>query len=109
MKQLGLFDWKERYTRIDKNGDPLVELNKVIPWEDFRSVLSNVFVKARKSNAGAKPYDVILMFKILILQSLYNLSDDGIEYQILDRLSFMRFLSIDAGDKVPDSKTIWLF
>ena len=66
-------------------------------------------MKARKSNAGAKPYDVVLMFKVLILQSLYNLSDDGIEYQILDRLSFMRFLSIDAGDKVPDSKTIWLF
>ena len=109
MKQLGLFDWKERYTRIDKNGDPLVELNKVIPWEDFRSVLSHIFMKARKSNAGAKPYDVVLMFKILILQSLYNLSDDGIEYQILDRLSFMRFLSVDAGDKVPDSKTIWLF
>ena len=109
MKQLGLFDWKERYTRIDKNGDPLVELNRVIPWEDFRPILSNVFNKVRKSNAGAKPYDVVLMFKVLILQSLYNLSDDGIEYQILDRLSFMRFLALDAGDKVPDSKTIWLF
>ncbi len=71
MKQLGLFDWKERYTRIDKNGDPLVELNKVIPWEDFRSVLSHIFMKARKSNAGAKPYDVVLMFKILILQSIF--------------------------------------
>lgn len=109
MKQLGLFDWKERYARIDKNGDPLVELNRVIPWEDFRPILSNVFNKVRKSNAGAKPYDVVLMFKVLILQSLYNLSDDGIEYQILDRLSFMRFLSLDAGDKVPDSKTIWFF
>lgn len=109
MKQLGLFGWKERYARIDKNGDPLVELNRVIPWENFRPVLSNIFNKVRKSNAGAKPYDVVLMFKVLILQSLYNLSDDSIEYQILDRLSFMRFLGLDAGDKVPDSKTIWLF
>ena len=109
MKQLGLFDWKDRYARIDKNGDPLVELSRVIPWDSFRPILSNVFKKIKKSNAGAKPYDVVLMFKILILQSLYNLSDDGMEYQILDRLSFMRFLGLDAGDKVPDSKTIWLF
>ncbi len=109
MKQLGLFDWKDRYARIDKNGDPLLELSRVIPWDNFRPILSNIFKKIKKSNAGAKPYDVVLMFKILILQSLYNLSDDGMEYQILDRLSFMRFLGLDAGDKVPDSKTIWLF
>jgi IS5 family transposase len=49
------------------------------------------------------------MLKILILQSLYGLSDDATEYQILDRLSFMRFLGMEAGDAVPDAKTIWLF
>jgi IS5 family transposase len=49
------------------------------------------------------------MFKILILQRYYNLSDDQTEYQILDRLSFMRFLNINMADDVPDSKTIWLF
>jgi IS5 family transposase len=49
------------------------------------------------------------MFKILILQSLYNLSDEAVEYQILDRMSFMRFLGLQAGDPVPDAKTIWLF
>jgi len=41
--------------------------------------------------------------------SLYNLSDDAIEFQILDRLLFMRFLNLTLGDRVPDSKTIWLF
>ena len=49
------------------------------------------------------------MFKILILQSLYNLSDDQIEYQIIDRLTFKRFLGLKASDRVPDSKTIWKF
>jgi len=93
MKLLGLFDRKECYARIDKNGAPLVELNVVIPWKKFRPVLSNIFNKIRKSNAGAKPYDVVLMFKVLVLQSLYNLSDDGIEYQIRS-LSFMRFLAL---------------
>lgn len=109
MKQLGLFDWENRYERIDKGGDPLAKLNKVIDWEGFRPVLMKVREKERRSNAGAKPYDVVLMFKALIIQSLYNLSDEELEYQILDRLTFMRFLGIGAGERVPDAKTIWLF
>ena len=49
------------------------------------------------------------MFKILVLQSLYNVSDDEIEYQIRDRYSFCRFLGLMPEDKVPDAKTVWLF
>ena len=109
MFETGLFDWHERFKKIDKNGDPLVRLNKVINWNIFRNQLEIIRQKKRKSHAGAKPYDVVLMFKILILQSLYNLSDDSTEYQIMDRLSFMRFLGLGLGDKIPDSKTIWLF
>jgi IS5 family transposase len=47
------------------------------------------------------------MFKILILQSLYNLADDAMEYMVRDRLSFMRFLGLAMTDKIPDAKTIW--
>ncbi len=60
-------------------------------------------------NAGPKPYDPLLMFKILVLQRYYNLSDEQIEYQILDRLTFCRFLEISLNDRVPDEKTIWDF
>jgi len=109
MMQTGLFDWHDRFEKLNKNGDPLLKLNKVIDWEVFREPLEEVRNKKRKSNAGAKPYDVVLMFKILIIQSLYNLSDDRIEFQILDRISFMRFLDLGLGDRVPDAKTIWLF
>lgn len=109
MKQLGLFDWEKRYAQIDKGGDPLVKLNEVIDWEAFRPALMKVREKERKSNAGAKPYDVVLMFKGLIIQSLYNLSDDELESQIWDRLTFMRFLGLAPGEKVPDAKTTWLF
>jgi len=109
MMQPGLFDWQNRFEKLNKNGDPLVKLNTVIQWESFREALGNVRVREKKSNAGAKPYDVVLMFKVLILQSLYNLSDEAIEYQILDRLSFMRFLGLRLGSRVPDAKTIWLF
>ena len=107
--QPGLFDWQNRFEKLNKNGDPLVKLNKVIQWESFREALESVRAREKKNHAGAKPYDVVLMFKVLILQSLYNLSDEAIEYQILDRLSFMRFLGLRLGSKVPDAKTIWLF
>jgi IS5 family transposase len=63
----------------------------------------------RKSNAGRKPYDAILKFKVLVLQSLYNLSDEQTELMIRDRLSFMRFLDLGLEDPVPDATTIWLF
>ena len=50
-----------------------------------------------------------MLFKILVLQRTYNISDDQTEFQINDRMSFMRFLGLSLGDKVPDTKTIWLF
>ena len=109
MKQTGLFDWQTRFEQLDNGGDPLVKLNEVMNWEQFRRRLEKVRDKERKSLAGRKPFDVILMFKILILQSLYNLSDDQMEFQIRDRLSFMRFLGLGIGDTVPDAKTGWLF
>jgi IS5 family transposase len=105
----GLFDVEFRMRDIDKNGDPLAGLNALVDWEVFREELQNVHDKKRKSAAGRKPFDPLLMLKILILQSLYNLSDDATEFQIQDRLSFMRFLGLGLGDRVPDAKTIWLF
>jgi transposase, IS5 family len=63
----------------------------------------------KKNNAGAKPYDLVLMFKILILQRYYGLGDKQVEYQILDRTSFKNFLGLDTGDKIPDEKTVWAF
>lgn len=109
MMQTGLFDWQTRFEQLDNGGDPLGKLNTMVKWETFRKSLETVRDKDRKSAAGRKPFDVIVMFKILIVQSLYNLSDDQTEYQILDRLSFMRFLGFSVGDTVPDAKTIWLF
>jgi len=105
----GLFDIQFRLDDLTKNGDPLVRLNECVNWEVFRADLETIREKERKSNAGRKAFDTIVMFKILVLQSLYNLSDDAVEYQVRDRLSFMRFLELTIGDRVPDAKTIWLF
>jgi IS5 family transposase len=109
MMQTGLLDWQIRFKQLDKGGDPLPKIQAMVDWELFRPLLEVARDKERKSSAGRKPFDVVLMFKILILQSLYNLSDERVEFQIRDRLSFMRFLDLSLGDEVPDAKTIWLF
>lgn len=105
-----LFDEQETYQKLSAIGNPLEKLSLVIDFEFFRSTLEEGMLnKTKKSNAGAKPYDVVLMFKILILQRFYGLGDSDIEYQILDRLSFKKFLGLESGDKVPDEKTVWAF
>ena len=112
MGQMGFFDLGDRYAGLDKFGDSLVLLKKTIPWENFRPELKALWRRPdeeRKSRAGRKPWDEILMFRVLALQQLYNLSDDQIEYQIRDRLSFMRFLDLGIEDPVPDAKTVWLY
>ena len=70
---------------------------------------SRFATKPRKSNAGRKPIDVVLMFKLLLLQKLYNISDEQLEYQVNDRLSFMQFLGLSLADAVPDATSVWLF
>jgi IS5 family transposase len=105
----GLFDLDFRMNEIAQGGDPLIKLNEAIEWERFRPYVESIRTKERKSRAGRPPFDGVMMFKILILQSLYNLADAATEYQIRDRLSFMRFLGLTLADRVPDAKTIWLF
>lgn len=84
-------------------------MNHAINWEVFRPKLTKVFQKQAKGAGGRPPYDYLMLFKVLVLQRIYNLSDDQTEYQINDRMSFMRFLGLGLGDRVPDAKTIWLF
>ena len=112
MAQMGFFDPSDRYAGLDAKNDPLVEINAVVPWNEFRPTLERAWRKpdaARKSRAACAPMDAVLMFKTLVLSALYNLSDDQIEYQVRDRLSFMRFLGLGLGDRVPDAKTVWLY
>lgn len=107
--QKHFFEEEDRLEIISKLGDPLELLNKVIKWEMFRSVLTAARSKEDAGKGGRPSYDVVMMFKILVLQRLYNLSDDQTEFQINDRISFMRFLNLSLSDKVPDAKTIWKF
>ena len=70
MGQIGLFDLENRLTELSEMGDPLEVVNRVIRWKSFRPVIDKAFRKERKSNAGRPPYDYVLMFKILVLQTM---------------------------------------
>src|ERR1700716_3849208 len=97
MGQLGFFDLSRRYEGLDVKDDPLVAIAAMIPWESLRPKLKASLITgglrasevARKSPAGRKPWDEVVIFKALVLQALYNLSDDQAEYQLRDRLSFI--------------------
>lgn len=106
----GLFDEQFRLEKLSQKNDPLERLSSHIDFEFFRKPLSVLRDSETDPSKGGRPsYDEVLMFKILILQRYYNISDDNTEYAILDRLSFMRFLGLGIHDRVPDAKTIWLF
>ena len=108
-RDYGFFDQDIRLSKLSELGDPLERLNNGVDFEFFRDLLENRLSKVSKGKGGRPPYDYVLMFKILILQRYYNLSDDQTEYQINDRMSFMRFLNLTLSDDIPDSKTIWHF
>jgi IS5 family transposase len=106
----GLFDEQFNIELLSNIGNPLDAISKVIDFEIFRYLLEDKMLnKDKKSNAGAKPFDVVLMFKIILLQRYYGLGDKQVEYQIIDRTSFKQFLGLETGDKVPDEKTVWAF
>jgi IS5 family transposase len=102
-------DLEQRYQKLETKKPLLLKLDETIPWEEFRPLLEEVYDKPRKSNAGRKPMDVIVMVKMLVLQQLYYLSNEELEDQVNDRLSFTRFLGLTVGDSVPDGTTVWLF
>lgn len=99
----------DRYAALSAAGDPLLRLGDLVDFEVFRKPLLRALRRSNRAKGGRPPYDPVLMFKILVLQALYNLSDDQTEFQIRDRLSFMRFLGLGLHDRVPDAKTVWLF
>jgi transposase, IS5 family len=105
-KSKGLFDEQFREQKLGTMRDPLVTLNQIIHWEDFRPIIDTSFPVIDPTKGGRPPYDRVMMFKVLILQRIYNLSDEATEFQILDRRSFSKFLGLELWHDVPDSNTI---
>lgn len=103
-----LFEEDITINRLSSIGNPLEQLSSLIDFEQFRPTLETVLVKDDcKTAAGRAQFDSVLMFKILLLKRYYGLGDTGIEYQIVDRTSFRKFLGISTVDEIPVDKTIW--
>lgn len=106
-----LFSAIEHQQKVATQKVGILKLKHKIDWESFRPLLEKVTGYDIKdwSKGGNKPFDPLLMFKILILQHYHGLSDAATEAQINDRLSFLSFLDLQLGDDVPDANTIWDF
>src|SRR5437660_12127441 len=111
MGQLSFFDLIRRYESLDEKSDPLAAM---VPFESFRSKPEGLIKgelrtsdATHKSLAGHKPWDEVMIFKARVLQALYNLCDDQAEYQLRDRLLFMRFLGLELEDTAADPKSLW--
>ena len=111
MKQMSFISEDKRLKRLSEMGDPLEKVAAAVDFEIFRPVLSEIFSYQTYDNGrgGRKPWDYVMMYKILLLQEWNQIADDHTEYLINDRLSYQRFLGLSLGDKVPDAKTIWAF
>ena len=106
---ISLYAGEERNAKRARLGDPLQVLDRHI---DFGALAKAVDAKLKIGDVGRggrPPYPTELMIRLLVLQQLYNLSDDAMEYQLLDRASFQRFAGLENSGRVPDAKTIWLW
>ena len=105
----GLFDEQVLLKKLDQKVDPLARLNSIVDWQIFLPIIENALGRDNASTAGRKPYPTLFMFKILILQSLYNQSDEETERFLLRDLIARRFVGLCGCEFGPDFTTIWRF
>lgn len=109
MEQYSFFGEQGALEALSSKGDPLIKLEGLVDFEGFRPMLEQACIKPAKGPGGAPRWDAVMMFKLLVVQRLYGLSDEQAEYQTTDRLSFRRFLGLGLCDSVPDSRTVWFY
>ena len=106
MESLVDFALQERYKQVKDLGDRLGELAPLIEWESFREIVGEIYTNTTEQ--GGRPnIDIVLMIKMLVLQSMYGLSDPELERQANDKISFLSFLGFP--EKIPDHTTVWYF
>lgn len=102
MESLVNFALQEKYAKVKKLRSRLEEMNKLLDWSKFIELFPE-----RESLRGRPNYEKILMVKLMFLQGWYGLSDEELEFQVNDRLSFQQFLGFP--NFIPDYSTIWRF
>jgi IS5 family transposase len=107
--QRGFWDDQQRVAKLQEKKPVLKRLADSIPWESFRPLLDKGYAHERKSNAGRKRIDPLILFKMLVLQQLFNLSDQELEFQVNDRRSFEEFVGLGVMNSIPDATTVAFF
>jgi IS5 family transposase len=107
--QRGFWDDQQRVAKLQEKKPVLKRLADSIPWESFRPLLDKGYAHERKSNAGRKRIDPLILFKMLVLQQLFNLSDLELEFQVNDRRSFEEFVGLGVMNSIPDATTVAFF
>jgi len=106
---ISLFAGEERSAKRERLGDPLQVLDRHIDFAALAKAVDAKLVIGDAGRGGRPPYPTELMIRLLVVQNLYNLSDDAMEYQLLDRASFQRFAGLEQSGRVPDAKTLWVW
>ncbi|WP_255104208.1 MULTISPECIES: transposase [unclassified Synechococcus] len=88
MGQSRFWDEEKHIHRLQQKKPTFATVSEAIPWETFLPLLEQGYSHERKSNASRKQIDPLILFKMLVLQQLFNLSDDELEFQVNDRRSF---------------------
>jgi IS5 family transposase len=100
---------EERHEKLAKKKDALREIKKLINFEILADKIDELAPRPMPTQGGRPPFPTELMIHILVLQQLYNLSDEAMEYQLLDRHTFQKFCGLENSSSIPDEKTIWFF
>lgn len=106
---ISLFAGEDRSAKRDRIGDPLQVLDRHIDFAAIAAAIDAKLTLGDRGKGGRPPYPTETMVRLLVLQQLYNLSDDALEYQVLDRNSFARFAGLTNSSRVPDAKTVWVW
>jgi len=109
MLKTSLFAASEREAKLNKHGDILQLLAEHIDFDAIALSVDKASPRPLRKKGGRPPFPTELMVRVLVVQQMFNLSDEQMEYQLLDRLSFQRFVGLRHSSQIPDRTTIWLF
>ena len=109
MIKQSLFAAEEREAKLNKLGDVLQRLEEHVDFAALAGEVDRAAPRPSAQHGGRPPFPTELMVRVLIIQQLYNLSDEQMEFQLLDRLSFQRFAGLRYSSQIPDRTTLWTF
>jgi hypothetical protein len=109
MIKTSLFAAEEREAKLDKLGDILQAIGKMVDFAALSAQVDAAAPRPSRKLGGRPPFPTELMVRVLVLQQLQGLSDEQVEYQLLDRMSFQRFVGLRDSSQIPDRTTVWEF